>query len=254
MLKLFIAIFLYSTILLGDTWVDKRQFINLLDFHKNVETVMKETTEDGETKSKYELFRRYLYGIFPRESSYGLYSYSDTEEDKFYYLHKKSEVYISRDDYEKAKFYKGKKVKYISVKYWGKTFKKKIRIKKGVLKPIVEASIGPLMIRVGTARYIIKKKKIKKWYYLLNNDKEIVNKLLNDTKFSIYLTLYYMDMNYKIAVKRKYTKPLERTVGRHNGTWHNFKYAREVEEWIGYTIKVVDKNRYNIDILSYIKQ
>lgn len=248
MLKyMFILISLISLLEAG--WVSKKQFLNILDFNTAVDKVILENQD----KPEFKKFRRYVFGIYFQESSYGKYSYSDTEEDKYYYVHQGERIYITENEYNKAKKFSDGSGKYVKPKYWGKRWLKRIYVLPGQLKPITEASIGPTMFRVATARFLIEHYKMKKHYDLLTNDKKIVNKLLNDMEFGIYLTFMYMKFNYDSAIRNGYDRPVLRAVSRHNGGWSNWDYVDKVEAGIEYTINALEENRYNINLQTYLK-
>ena len=229
-------------------YVSKKQFLNIIDFNTAVEEVITLHQEYPEFKK----YTRYLFGIYYQESSLGLYSYSDTEEDKVYYIHNNKKVYISKEQFHQAKMYKSG-ARYIEVKMWGKYWKKHLHVLHGQLKPIVDASIGPTMFKVNTARLLIRYYHMKKYYKLLNNDKAIVNKLLNDLNFSVYLTFMYMKYNYDIAVQRNYDRPLDRAIGMHNGGWRNWSYVTKVKHGIKMVVEALEENRYNIKLNEYLK-
>lgn len=229
-------------------WVSKKQFLSIIDYNTAVDNVIAANPD----KPEFIKFRRYTFGIFKQESSYGKYSYSDEEEDQFYYIHQKERIFISREQYDKAnRFSNGER--YIKAKYWGKFWKKKLYVEHGSLKLVTQASIGPNMFRVPTARFMIKHYSMTEYYDLLTNDKKLVNMLLNDLEFSIYLTMMYLKYNYEIALSKGWSKPLKRAVGKHNGGWSNWSYVKKVESGIQYTIKALEDNRYGIDLREYIK-
>lgn len=229
-------------------YVSKKQFLNILDYDISTKEVMSKYPEHTEFKK----FTKYLFGIYFQESSLGLYSYSDTEEDKIYYLQNNKKVFISKDKFHQAKLFNDGG-KYIEVKLWGKYWKKRLHVISGQLKPVIEASIGPNMFRVSTARYMIKYYDMKQYHNLLTDDKAIVNKLLNDLNFTVYLTYMYLKYNYDIAIKRGYDQPLLRAVGRHNGGWNNWKYVGKVTNAMRLINETVVENRYKINFNDYLK-
>lgn len=247
MFKVLITLLVLNSYMSG-IWLSKAQFVNLMDFHVNVKIAIAKDPEN------FSMFKRYLYGIHYQESSLSLFSYSDTEENNFYYIHQKQRVYVTKRQYDEAKTYSKSKTKYIMVSYWGKAWKKKLYVVEGVLKKITDASIGDMMFTVRTAKFIIKQEKVTKYYAYLEDDTKLVNKLLNDSVFSIHLTLLYLRYNYDLAVKRNYSRPLERAVGKHNGGWNNFAYYNKIEKGIKDVQQILVENMYEIDIMRYVNQ
>ncbi len=98
----------------------------------------------------------------------------------------------------------------------------------GEFKPLKEMSLGPFQMRVLTAKEIIKKKKLKKYYKYLDNDTALINKLITDAIFGAKLSAYYFIDNYNSALRRGMSRPYYRAISRHNGGWNNKPYYKAV--------------------------
>ena len=174
-----------------------------------------ESAKDGTT------FEKALSSIYLQESSAGMMVVGDKYEDKYYYKHYNSIVYL---DNKKSSYTEDGQI-YFTYK---NKYRKKVYVEKGVLKPLHKSSLGGFQIKLSTAKAIIKKNKMKQYYYLLENDTKLINKLLIDYKFSAKLALKYLIMAYHEASERKMWNPYFKSISRYNGGWKNVTYYTNV--------------------------
>jgi len=59
-------------------------------------------------------------------------------------------------------------------------------------------------------------------------DTRLINKLLTNHKFGAELAGYYLLSMYENALKKGWSKPYKRSVGRYNGGWDNWIYSNKV--------------------------
>jgi len=85
---------------------------------------------------------------------------------------------------------------------------------------IFKASLGIMQVRLQTARFVAKKLNLKE--ILDMSDVELVNRLLGDDRFNVYVAVRY------IVWLSDYTKNYFRTVSRYNGGNHNRPYYYKV--------------------------
>ena len=165
-------------------------------------------------------FENTVSAIYIRESSAGAVIVGDKYHDKFYYKHYDTTIYIDKNKCFKS----NNKLWYM---YKGK-YKKRIYIKKGVLKPIYQSSLGGFQIKMSTARLVIRKFKLKQYYYLLTNDVALVNRLMLDIRFGVNIATRYLWMGYTEAKKRNMWNPYFKCISRYNGGWFNTTYYKKV--------------------------
>jgi len=72
------------------------------------------------------------------------------------------------------------------------------------------------------------KKKLEKYKYIIYKDKQIINLLFSDIRFSAKISTLYLIYNYNYAIKNRMSNPWFRTVSRYNGGWNNKKYYKKV--------------------------
>jgi len=78
---------------------------------------------------------------------------------------------------------------------------------------------------------------IKKTY----KDTLLINKLLSDYKFGAIIAGYYLRDNYEYALKKHMNKAYLRSIGRYNGGWNNFKYAKKIMKRMKLVKKIIKK-------------
>lgn len=61
-----------------------------------------------------------------------------------------------------------------------------------------------------------------------HRDVKLINKLLTNHKFSAVIAGYYLRDMYNYVIKKGWSKPYKRAVGRYNGGWNNMTYANKV--------------------------
>lgn len=209
MLRIIVIIgmmFSFSMAKLSDSQIDR-----IANVYKIGKTV---TAKDGMT------FEQALSSIYLQESSAGVRVIGDKYTDKYYYMHHNEKVMINK-----------KKLIKINGRLWymyNGIFKKKIYTLTGQLKPLGKSSLGGFQIKLSTAKYIIKKNKMKQYYNLLKHDTILINRLLVDYKFSARIALQYLIMNYHEASDRKMLNPYFKTISRYNGGWYNKVYYGKV--------------------------
>lgn len=250
MLLLVLMIFL-GTVEAG--WVSKEQYKKLIVKQDYLDKRVKEL---GLPKEVVDIF----LGMYLRESSIGLYSVGDKEKDKYYYIHQNERIYVTEKIYLEAKYTKDKTSKYIKAEYWGKKWVKKLYVSVGEIKPISEASLGDYNITFPAIVVVIRKYKLKQYYWYLNKSRtevirkiELVNKVLNDRKFNTNIALLYFKMNYDEAVRRKMNNPVERATSRHNGGWYNFRYIKKIGNDTAYVKDALSLNEWNINKKEYLR-
>lgn len=119
----------------------------------------------------------------------------------------------------------------------------------GEFKPLKEMSLGPFQIRVTTAKEIIKKNELEKYYTYLQNDTALINKLITDVEFGAKLSAHYFIKNYNEALKRGMSRPYYRAISRHNGGWNNKPYYKALMKNLKSIrkldfVKIDQKNKY----------
>jgi hypothetical protein len=231
-------------------YISQEQYVRILFMEKYMEELV-------EVYPEFDKFKYYMPGIYLRESSIGNNLYGDMKKKRFYYIHQGKKIYITNKLFSKSKQYKNSNERYIKVKYWGKYWTKKIRYDKSTIQSVTKASLGAFMLTLPTTKLVIKKNKYDKYNYLLKDDLMLVNKILNDLKFSMLITLSYLNMNYKEAVERNLKYPIARAISRHNGGWNNWIYVNKVKKDTLYVYEAMvdmEKKRLNhITIVPKLK-
>jgi hypothetical protein len=256
MIKIFLLLAIMFNSLFG-YWVSKNQYIKTLEKKWYLEKIIPEIGFPG--KYHKEIVRIHL-GKYLRESSLGLYSFGDKEEDIFYYLHKGERVLISKSKWKKAKRYKNGG-RYIYVKYWGKLWQKKLYLIEGHPKSITEASLGDFNITFRAIESVYQKYKLKELKRYMSKEGKIIrhrielaNKLMNNDKFNTRMSLWNFKRNLSEAIKRKMPNPLRRASSAHNGYWYNKRYLKALDKDIKNIHLALKQNRWNIDISKYYKE
>jgi len=96
-------------------------------------------------------------------------------------------------------------------------------------------------IRQVSRRIHYVKAKLKRYKkYILQAD-IIINKLLNNVKFSVAISSEYLIYNYEIAKHNKMYKPYLKAISRYNGGWMNYKYIHRVMKNLRYVRKLIRK-------------
>ena len=234
-------------------WVSKEQYKRLIVKEDYLIKTVKELKLPKETTDIF-------LGIYLRESSIGKHTVGDREKDTYYYIHQNERVYVAEKVFLNARNLKD--TRYTKVKYWGRYWVKKLYVIVGDIKPITEASLGDFNITFPAIIHVIRTCKLKEYYWYLNKRRTkvlskfklaLVNKTLNDHKFNTYIALRYFKLNYRSAIKKGYTNPLERGTSRHNGGWNNYTYIREIDKDIKYIQDAFIENRWKIDKVKYLR-
>ncbi len=100
--------------------------------------------------------------------------------------------------------------------------------KDGAPVPFELMSFGAFQFKVATAKEVIVTNKLKQYFWLLSNEKRLINKLITDPLFGGSLAGYHFVNNYNEALKRNMWNPYFRAISRHNGIWTNPNYYKEV--------------------------
>ena len=61
-----------------------------------------------------------------------------------------------------------------------------------------------------------------------SKDTRLINKLLTDHKFGAEIAGHYLKLQYDYVVRKGWSNPYKRAVGRYNGGWNNMNYANKV--------------------------
>lgn len=93
-----------------------------------------------------------------------------------------------------------------------------------------KSSLGPFQIRLATAKYTIKKQKLKKFYYLIDEDQLLINRLLSDVEFGATISANYLAINYKRALRNKRENPWFYCVSKYNGGSNNTTYVNRITD------------------------
>lgn len=210
MLKIIVTVSLMFSVLIAN--VSDSQVSRISKVYEIGKTIK---ANDGMT------FEYALSSIYLQESSAGIRIVGDKYMDKFYYKHHGKKFFVSRKD---VYIDKNNIMKYL----YKNLYVKKIYKLTGQLKPLRESSLGGFQIKLSTAKYIIKKRKMKEYYNLLKNDVKLINLLLINYKFSAKIALNYLIMTYNEASNRKMWNPYFKSISRYNGGWNNKAYYGKV--------------------------
>lgn len=235
MIKVLMVLLIYSSYVLAG-WVSKDQFYRILEMDRYTDEII--SVEPHLSK-----WKKYVRGLYLKESSLGLMSYSDRHPSTYYIKHNGKDVELE------SKFYFNTRKKYASIDayyviYQG--YQKKVYDVPGEIVSVSEASLGAFMVRVPTVKEVISKLKLKKYYKYLNDDLLLVNKIINDDKFNLYITLKYLEHNYQYIISKGWSRPMARSIGKHNGGWGNFQYYDKVIRDGKYVDAAVKTDRWNI--------
>jgi hypothetical protein len=106
------------------------------------------------------------------------------------------------------------------------------RYRKGKLQSKYKMSFGNYQVKISTAKETIKKYKHlhKKYGFLVEPKyKDSLMKLLRyNHRFCAEIAGHYLLSMYEQALKRGYSKPYIKAVGRYNGGWNNKHYPKLV--------------------------
>jgi len=167
-------------------------------------------------------FGKTLQAIAWQESSFGRNIIGDDKGASYFYLHNNQQVKIKKknsfiENGQRYYWYQPHNIKYRKMVY-----------SKTVWKPIEDSSLGSFQIKVQTAKRIIRVQELKRYYYLLEDDKILVSLLLNNPEFSAKIAVHYLMMNYATAIKRGYKYPWRYVVSKYNGGSNNTKYINKI--------------------------
>ena len=106
-------------------------------------------------------------------------------------------------------------------------------------------SLGPMEMKLSTAKVVIKKTpQLKKYLPLLKNNAELVKLIHTDKQFAVKLAGYYLIICYKEG-EQKFGKNgnanFVRAISRYNGGWNNIKYLskfRKDRMFVKHLVKV----------------
>lgn len=92
--------------------------------------------------------------------------------------------------------------------------------------------------------YEYHKRELLKLKNLAYKDIDLINKLLNDYKFSALIAGYYIKLCYMEAKRKGYSHPFRRAISRYNGGWYNKKYIQKFRR----NIKIIKSliRKYNV--------
>lgn len=168
-------------------------------------------------------FEKTLPAIMLQESSARLGIIGDDKKTVYFYKNKGKEYIINKSETfieDGKRYYNYQPIKNIYVK---KAYTKK------VYKHITKSSIGPYQIKLSTARLVIKKFKMHRYYSLLKDNDRLITLLQYDVRFSSIIACNYLKYNYIRAVKRGFKNPWRAAVSHYNGGWNNIKYISKIQ-------------------------
>jgi len=84
------------------------------------------------------------------------------------------------------------------------------------------------VLRWANKELINNRRKLKKYKYIIYKDKQIINLLFTDPRFSAKISTFYLIYNYNYALNHKMSNPWFRAISRYNGGWVNKKYYKKV--------------------------
>lgn len=162
-------------------------------------------------------FTKTLQAIAWQESSFGKHTIGDAKGTTYYYKHMGNEVVIN-----KSETYVSNGVRYFDFIPVKKVYVKKVYSRVG-WKPLSQSSLGAFQIQIPTAKRVIEKMKLERYYGYLSNEQALVDALLKDVRFGATIAVNYLIMNYTWA-KGKYKSPWKLAVSRYNGGNKNTTY------------------------------
>lgn len=120
----------------------------------------------------------------------------------------------------------------------------------GKLRDVPEMSLGVFQVRLQTARYVIRKDNLTRYFRYLPktnlSDIDLANRLLYDIKFNTEMALRYFIINYHRALDRGYEKPWRRALSKHNGGFWNTKYITDVLKNKNFIYKISNNIKGNL--------
>lgn len=171
-------------------------------------------------------FTKTLQAISWQESSFGKNLIGDDRGEIYYFKDKGQDILVKKketflDDGIRYTYFQPFKNRYIKKVYSRIEF-----------KPINDSSLGAFQIKMTTAQRVIRERKLIKYDFLLLNDKQLINSLLNDVEFSAEIAVNYLIMNYEVAKKRGHERPWRYAVSKYNGGSNNIRYINKISDKI----------------------
>jgi len=190
---------------------------------QNVKNVAKEV---GETHCFDICFTKTLQAITWQESSFGHFVIGDAKGQRYYYMHQGKDVSVKKSD-----TFVEDGIRYTFMEAWGEKFLKKV-YSELEWKPLSKSSLGSFQIKPSTARDIIVKRDLTQYMSLLSNETRLINRLLNDHRFSAIIAVNFLQWNYERAKKSGLKNPWRYAVSKYNGGSNNVTYIKKITKKI----------------------
>jgi len=177
-------------------------------------------TVASENCTDEQCFVETLQAIAWQESSFGKNLIGDSKKTVYFYKEDGKHIPISKDVLSSLET-----DNHVHVSINGETKQVFSHVQQ---KELSDSSLGTFQIKVNTAKYVIEKMKLSEFYYLLENESELVYKLLLDIKFGAKIAVNYLKLNYNNAVRSGIQDPWFHAVSKYNGGSNNYNYVNAI--------------------------